>query len=179
MRARGSLAAGEHVYIRRLRSSDRDEFLARVRASSALHHPWSDPPQTPEEFDVFLRRGRRRSEERLLVCRKEDDAITGQFGLSQIFYGPFCNAYLGYYGFVPFARQGYMREGLALVLAHAFDTLELHRLQANIQPGNGPSIALVRGAGFTREGFSRRYLMINEDWRDHEQWALLAEDRST
>jgi [ribosomal protein S5]-alanine N-acetyltransferase len=175
--ARGTLAVGERVYLRRVRPSDRDEFLARVRASTTLHHPWSDPPRTPGEFDLLVGRGRRRSEERLLVCRNDDGAIAGTFSLSQIFYGPFCNAYLGYYAFLPFARQGYMREGIRLVAHHAFDTLSLHRLQANIQPGNVPSTALVRGAGFREEGLSRRYLMIDGDWRDHEQWALLAEDR--
>lgn len=65
---------------------------------------------------------------------------------------------------------------LQLVLRHAFDTLRLHRLEANIQPGNKASIALVRRAGFTREGFSRRYLKINGHWRDHERWAILRED---
>ena len=178
MSSRGSLAVGERVYLRRIRASDRDEFLERACASSALHQPWTDPPTTPEEFDVVLRRGRGRSEERLLVCRNDDGAILGQFTLSQIFYGPFRNAYLGYYVFVPFARQGYMREALPLVLSHAFDPLALHRIQANIQPGNAPSVALVRGAGFTKEGFSRRYLIIDDEWRDHEQWALLAEDRT-
>ena len=47
---------------------------------------------------------------------------------------------------------------------------------ANIQPGNKPSIALVKKAGFTREGFSRRYLKVCGRWRDHERWAILQED---
>ena len=58
----------------------------------------------------------------------------------------------------------------------AFRTLKLHRVEANIEPGNEASIALVRHAGFTREGFSRRYLKHGGRWRDHERWALLRED---
>ena len=69
-----------------------------------------------------------------------------------------------------------MREGMELVLDLAFGRLGLHRIQANIQPGNEASIALVRGAGFRREGFSPRYLMIGGQWRDHEQWAITVED---
>ena len=110
---------------------------------------------------MLVRKGRRRSEERLLVCRNEDRALTGSYSLSQIFYGPFRNACLGYYAFVPFAGHGYIREGLRLVIEYAFDALNLHRLQVNIQPANEPSIALVGGAGFSKEGFSPRYLFID------------------
>jgi [ribosomal protein S5]-alanine N-acetyltransferase len=69
-----------------------------------------------------------------------------------------------------------MREALHLALRHAFGPLRLHRVEANIQPGNAPSRALVRRAGFRREGFSPRYLKIGGRWRDHERWALVCED---
>jgi len=62
------------------------------------------------------------------------------------------------------------------VLRHAFVMLRLHRVEANIQPGNRASIALAEGAGFRREGFSPRYLKIGGRWRDHERWAILAEE---
>jgi ribosomal-protein-alanine N-acetyltransferase len=65
-----------------------------------------------------------------------------------------------------------------MLLAHAFGDLGLHRVQANIQPENVASLALVQGAGFRREGFSPRYLKIRGRWRDHEQWALTAEDHT-
>jgi ribosomal-protein-alanine N-acetyltransferase len=69
-----------------------------------------------------------------------------------------------------------MREGIRLTLRHAFGPLKLHRLEANIQPDNAPSLALVKGAGFRLEGYSPRYLKIGGRWRDHERWAILAED---
>ncbi len=68
-----------------------------------------------------------------------------------------------------------MSEGLELVLARAFEELALHRLEANIQPGNQPSLSLVQRAGFVREGFSERYLKIGGRWRDHERWAIRSE----
>ena len=50
----------------------------------------------------------------------------------------------------------------------------LHRLEANIQPDNAASIALVRSCGFAREGYSPRYLKIGGRWRDHERWTIRA-----
>jgi ribosomal-protein-alanine N-acetyltransferase len=173
---RGALLEGERVFLRHLVGRDRDEFLDRARASRTLHGRWVSAPSDPRSFDDYLHRAKRPDVETLLVCRIEDRAIAGVYSLGQIVYGPLCSAYLGYYAFEPFARAGYMREGMRLVLRRAFGPLGLHRVEANIQPGNERSLALVEHAGFRREGFSPRYLKIGGRWRDHERWAILAED---
>ena len=111
-----------------------------------------------------------------VVCRCEDDAIVGIFNIGEIVRGLFKSAYLGYYALAPHAGEGYMAEGLELVLRVAFRRLKLHRLEANVQPTNTRSLALVRRAGFVREGYSRRYVRIAGRWRDHVRMALLVED---
>ena len=117
----------------------------------------------------------RRPENReFLVCLRASGELVGVINLSNIVLGYFRSAYLGYYAFAGFERQGLMREGLLAVVRHAFQSLKLHRLEANIQPGNAASIALVRSCGFSKEGFSRRYLKIGGRWRDHERWAIIA-----
>jgi ribosomal-protein-alanine N-acetyltransferase len=72
-----------------------------------------------------------------------------------------------------------MREGLCLALTHAFRSLRLHRVEANVQPDNERSLGLVQRCGFRREGFSTRYLKVGGRWRDHERWAVLAEEWRT
>jgi ribosomal-protein-alanine N-acetyltransferase len=69
-----------------------------------------------------------------------------------------------------------MAEGLELVLRVAFRRLKLHRVEANVQPSNTRQLALIRRAGFVREGYSRRYVRIAGRWRDHVRMALLVED---
>ena len=164
------------VYLRSPEHSDRPEFIGLMRASRTFHRPWATAPTDDEAFDAYLADSRRPDFEAMLACRREDRAILGFFNLSHITRGSLQSAYLGYAVGSTYAHQGYMREGLELVLRHAFLTLRLHRIEANIQPGNQASIALARGAGFAREGFSPRYLKIGGRWRDHERWAVLAED---
>jgi [ribosomal protein S5]-alanine N-acetyltransferase len=156
--------------------SDRDEFLELMQISRAFHSPWATAPTDEERFSAYLADARRPDFEAMLACRHEDEAIVGFFNLSQIVRRGLQSGYLGYAVGKPFAGQGYMREGLELVLRHAFVSVRLHRIEANIQPGNQASIALARGAGFRREGFSPRYLKIGGRWRDHERWAILAEE---
>ncbi|MCU0722046.1 MAG: GNAT family N-acetyltransferase [Planctomycetes bacterium] len=153
-----------------------EEFLALAKASRALHRPWVTPPATPGEYRMFLARCRRRAHEGYLVVVRDTRALAGVVNLNEIVRGQFGSAYLGYYAFAPSAGKGFMTEGLALVLDRAFKTMRLHRLEANVQPGNEASLRLLRRLGFRREGFSPRYLKIGRRWRDHERWAVLAEE---
>ena len=164
------------VYLRPPVARDRREFLERARASREMHRPWNYPPVDDEAFASYLERTRIDTNDSSLVCRREDDAIVGVVNVNNIVLAALRSGALGYYGFVPFDRQGYMTEGLRLVMRRAFGELGLHRLEANIQPGNERSIALVRRLGFRCEGYSPRMLKIGGRWRDHERWAILAED---
>jgi [ribosomal protein S5]-alanine N-acetyltransferase len=146
-----------------------------MRASRTLHRPWLYAPQTPEDFREYLVRALRPTSEFFLACRLEDDAIVGFLNLGEIVRGGFQSAYLGYGAVASHAGKGYMTEALELVLRDTFTRLGLHRVEANIQPGNAASIALVRRAGFELEGVSPRYLKIGGRWRDHERWAIRSE----
>jgi ribosomal-protein-alanine N-acetyltransferase len=169
---------GARVRLRVLERADREEFLALARESRELHRPWTYPPERADQFDDLFARSRRDDFVCLLATTTDDGEIAGVFTISQIVRGAFQSAYLGYYVNARYARQGLMREAMEQVLDHAFGPLALHRLEANIQPGNGPSIALARGAGFRLEGFSPRYLLIGGQWRDHERYAITVDERA-
>ena len=164
------------VYLRAPQAADQHSFITLMEESKAFHRKWASAPTDPDRFAAYLLDSSRPDFEARLVCRREDDAILGFFNISQITRGQLQSAYLGYAAAERYAGQGYMREAIQQVLELAFVQLRLHRLEANIQPGNHASIALARGAGFSHEGFSPRYLKISGRWRDHERWALLADD---
>ncbi|MFT3664975.1 GNAT family N-acetyltransferase [Piscinibacter sp.] len=161
------------VRITRLTLDDEAEFVAAARASRALHGRWVNPPTTGAAFREKLARMQGPADLAYAVRRADDAALAGCIEITQIVRGPLRSAYLGCYAFAEHARQGLMAEGLRRLVRLAFTELKLHRLEANIQPENEPSIALVRACGFHREGFSPRYLKIRGRWRDHERWAIL------
>lgn len=163
------------VEIRAPTRADRGEFIAAVTASRSLHRPWSYPPETPDAFERMLERTRSERYVSLLVCRRDDGVFLGYFNLSEIIRGALQSAFLGYGAVAAHAGQGYMTEGLELVLGHAFGPLDLHRVEANIQPPNLRSAALVRRCGFVHEGFAERYLKVGGRWCDHDRYAITVE----
>lgn len=170
-----SLRPAPAVALRGPRPEDRDAFIAAMKASAELHRPWVTPPVTAPEFDAWLIRAGRTDFDANLAVRPEDGAIVGYFNISQIVRGPLQSAYLGYGGVAEWSGAGYMSAALRLVVERAFTELALHRIEANIQPNNAASIALVERCGFIREGFSEKYLKIGGQWRDHARFAIRAE----
>jgi ribosomal-protein-alanine N-acetyltransferase len=170
------LLQGKMVNLRAPMPQDEVEFLALTRASARFHAGLVTPPKTAEQFADFLRRMQSDTVCGFLICRRSDKAIAGVITLSQIFYGNFQSAYLGYYLGKSFTGKGYMTEAVRLMLRYAFTALGLHRVEANVQPHNHDSLAVLQRVGFVKEGFSRRYLKIGGRWRDHERWTILVED---
>lgn len=171
---RRPIAIGERVELHRPRPVDRDEFLAAVARSRALHGAWVQAPSTPGLFAAYVRRARERDARPMIVRRRDDGALVGVVNLNNILGGALQQASVGYYAFDPFARHGYLTEALRLTVAMCFDELRLHRVEANIQPTNEASRSLALRVGFAYEGFSPRYLWIAGEWRDHERYAIVA-----
>lgn len=163
------------LILREPRLEDEDTFIASMQRSKSLHHPWVKAPETSKEFSDYCQRYQQVNQKSFLVCDQPGN-ITGVFNVNEIVRGLFQSAYLGFYVVADYSAQGYMSAGLKLVLKKIFNEMELHRLEANIQPDNLHSIKLVGNNKFKKEGYSPRYLKINAEWCDHERWAITYED---
>lgn len=159
------------VSIRPVEPADEAEFLAAVRASRRLHRPWVSPPADAKAFANYLARFDGSAHHGFVVVSQGQ--LAGAIHVTNIIMGAFRSGYLGYYAFAGQERRSLMTAGLNAVVRCAFKQLGLHRVEANIQPGNTASIALVKRCGFQREGLSPAYLKIGGRWRDHERWAKL------
>jgi [ribosomal protein S5]-alanine N-acetyltransferase len=154
---------------------DIPELLELARASTRLHRPWAYPPRTLAAAAAYLERVRRGRVIAYLIRRRDTGELVGVVNLSEVVRGLFQSAYVGFYAHAAHARRGFMREGLRAVMRRAFGLHRLHRLEANVQPGNHACLRLLASVGFRREGFSPKYLKIGGRWRDHERWAMTRE----
>jgi len=154
-------------------SSDYSQELTALQARNRdFHRPWV----CHTDVGPYIEKVASGRTIGLFLWAATDHTLIGVINLNEPVLGAFKSAYLGYHIDAQFSRQGYMSEGLSLALDYAFSDLAFHRLEANIQPANVASIALVKRLGFRLEGFSPKYLCIDGDWRDHERWAILAEE---
>ena len=165
----------QRIQLTRVTVADAADLISANRANQAYHAPWVTPFTDRDGFERWFARSLAGATVSLVARDRASGKIAGVVNLNDIVAGALQSAYLGFYGMAEFGRTGRMGEALRQAVSVAFDELGLHRVEANIQPGNLASIGLVRRLGFSKEGFSPRYLRIGGQWRDHERWALVAD----
>lgn len=179
-------ATGPRVTVRPVRREDVQPYRRAVELSRPRLARWN-----PVDPDDILRHIDAQSDvHRTFVVLALDAAgehgVVGKINVTNVVRGRFQSASLGYDAYDPYVGQGMFREGLGLVVGVALATtgqggMGLHRLEASVQPGNVTSAGVLRSLGFRHEGFTPRMLKLGgpdgrEDWRDHERFALTADE---
>ena len=176
MASTSDLLHGPRVALRHVHRQDYDELTALAQESAEMLRLWLGAREnTVEAFESYLERFEQPTHEGFVICLRSTGEIVGGVNINNIVRGTLQTGTLGYTAYASTTGQGYMTEGLRLLVQRAFDQLELHRLEANIQPDNTPSLNLIKRLGFQREGYSTAFQFINGAWRDHERWAITAE----
>lgn len=148
------------------------DYFVRNRAHLA---PWEPAPPTSfyteafwlERLAHFRRERAAGTSARFHMFEKPSGRVIGSIGISNVVRGCFHSAHLGFGLDASREGQGVMREALEAVIGWCWDELGLHRLEANHQPQNLKSAALLRRLGFTPIGYARDYLLIDGKWVDH------------
>jgi ribosomal-protein-alanine N-acetyltransferase len=170
------ILTGKNIFLRPPELADLREHTVLMNKSIRASRWLGNPYKGKKRFAEYVRQSQSGEYFRFLICRNDDRRIVGSIGLFLIERKSFLSGCTGYMVGKPYWRRGHATEALQLILRFAFHTLKLHRVEANIQPDNVPSLALVKRAGFKLEGYSPRFLKIRGRWRDHERWAILAEN---
>jgi ribosomal-protein-alanine N-acetyltransferase len=175
---------GQNVYLRYPRIADYPDWAALRGESREFLIKW-EPVWAEDELTrgAFRRRIKRYQKEIRLdsayvffVFRRADNMLIGGCTLSNVRRGVTQCCALGYWIGARFARQGYMTDAIRALIPFVFATLGMHRVEAACVPQNEPSRKLLGKVGFREEGLARRYLLINDEWRDHMLFALLADE---
>ncbi len=176
--------SGPVVYLRAPSERDWRAYVDIRSASRKFLEPWE--PAWPADAlgrEAYFRRLNRYAADwrddvghSFFIFRQEDDALLGGISLSNVRRGVAQCGTLGYWIGEPHARRGYMGEALRLVIEFSFGQLRLHRIEAACLPHNEASQRLLLGAGFSQDGYARKYLKIRGEWHDHLLFSLLAED---
>ena len=177
--------AGRRVLLRTLSEADYDAWVeVRTRCHDWLV-PWEPRPKgapfPSEDRASFSARCSLRERERQLGTGFAfgifvGPRFAGEITLSSIQRGPFQTGYIGYWIDRELAGHGYVPEAVVVVLAFAFDTISLHRVEISIIPRNHASLRVVEKLGLRSEGIAQKYLEIDGEWEDHAKFAITSEE---
>ncbi|WP_291525987.1 GNAT family N-acetyltransferase [Branchiibius sp. NY16-3462-2] len=177
-------AHGVRVRVAPATSADVAAYREAVRLSKQRIGQWN--PVNAADLEWHLTR--QSPEHRTFLIHALDPAgshgIVGKVNVTNVVRGRFDSGTLGYDAYDPYAGRGLFAEGLRLVIGLALtpmpDGMGLHRVEANVRPGNERSAGLLRSLGFRREGTVRRMLRLDgpdgQAWRDHDMHALTIEE---
>lgn len=107
-----------------------------------------------------------------------DDRLAGTCGFSN-WSLPHAHAELVYDLAPEFWRRGLMRAAVREVLSLAFNSANFNRVHAYVMTSNAPSIRLLEGLGFVREGTLRQYRIARGTARDFHVYALLRSETTS
>lgn len=151
--------------IRRLELDDGPELFELIeqnRVHLSPWMPWLPHVQSLEDVQRFISDSQKLDRDHLVAHECGlflEDEMVGAMGVNSIDWA-FQSANIGYWISQQWAGQGLTTEGVGLLCAFGFDTLDLHRLEMRVDVDNTASLRVAEKAGFQREGLLREALSI-------------------
>lgn len=164
------------VVLRPLEDRDAPQLVAIFSDRDVMRYwstpAWTDPAEAARLLDSIRRCFAERSLFQWGVARRSDDLVIGTCTLCHLDRQN-RRAEIGFALRRDCWGAGYMSEALGRLLRYAFETLALHRLEADVDPRNAGSIRLLERLGFVREGLLRERWLVNGEVNDTVFFGLL------
>ena len=107
------------------------------------------------------------------VCLKENpELLMGTIGLWR-FMKEHYRAEIGYMLLPEYCRKGYMKEAISKVIHYSFNNINVHSIEANINPQNLASATLLQSVGFIKEAYFKENYYYNGRFLDSAIYSLL------
>ena len=172
----------DRLLLRWISAEDVDDFYA-IYSNPEVMRYWSTPPLPDRNAASTLVREihegfKRRELLKWGIALRTDDKLIGSVTL---FKPDFTHrrVEIGYALGRPHWGNGYMHETLNTLLTYAFDVLDFHRIEADVDPRNAASIRTLERLGFQREGYLRERWQVNGEIQDALFYGLLQSDWET
>jgi [ribosomal protein S5]-alanine N-acetyltransferase len=164
------------VSLRWISAKDTDAFFAIYSHPEVMRY-WSTPPLADREAASNLIEKIHEDWKRRIILKwgialRSDDQLIGSITLFNLSF-PHHRAEIGYALAHEYWGHGYMNEALMALLKYAFESLDLHRIEADVDPRNDASIRTLEKLGFQREGILRERWQINGGIQDALFYGLL------
>jgi ribosomal-protein-alanine N-acetyltransferase len=169
---------GRQVVLRELRTTDAPSLFALLTTEEVSRFI-SPPPSTIDGFERFIAWTHRQRTAGSYACfavtLAGHDTAIGIFQIRETEPG-FGTAEWGFAIGSPFWGTGVFHDGAELVLAFAFETLGVHRLEARAALKNGRGNGALRKLGAVPEGVLRKSFLRNGEYLDQALYAILDDD---
>lgn len=171
--------SAKRVVLRWMTERDVGDLHAIFSDAQVMRY-WSSPPFADEDgardlleeiHDCFARQ----SLFQWGIARRADDRVIGTCTLADLDASN-RRAELGFALARDHWGQGYMGEALTALLDYAFNTLDLRRLEADVDPRNDASIRTLMRLGFQKEGHLRERWDVNGEIQDSLMYGLLRQE---
>ncbi len=166
----------KRLSLRLISATDVDDLFAIFSDPEVMRY-WSTPPLADREAaDKLLAEIHEGFEHESMlkwgIAVLENDKLIGTTTLYNLdFSNRRCE--LGYALGRAYWGQGYMQEALDATLGFAFDTLDMRRIEADVDPRNIASVRALERMGFQREGFLRERWQVDGEIQDALFYGLL------
>lgn len=169
----------ERLLLHRMTKNDADEIF-RLRSDKKItEYLDRDPPKSIEEiYEWVIKVDAEIDENRGIswgMYLKGEPKLIGSIGLWRT-VPEHHYAEIGYSLLNEYQRKGLMFEAMIAALKYGFNEMQLHRVEANINPLNIPSQAILEKAGFVKEAHFKENYYYNGNYTDSAIYSLLAKN---
>lgn len=169
------------VSLRIIRPRDAKTIERLVLTNREWLRPWeATNPHGPTSFDFknqirgLLRQMDEHSGLPFVIVYKGE--VVGQLNVANILHGSVSSCVIGYWIAPEVAGLGITPISVALAMDYLFKIVGMHRVEIDVRPENKASIRVVEKLGMRLEGVKKNYIHINNDWRDHNIYALTEDE---